>query len=187
MPTVVKATNTESPLDPKEFKEFKLKRVEPYNWNTNKCVSLTHSISFVCLLWGRERYVFELPNNEASLLPVASLVYIKAPEDFKDKNGKPVARPYTPTSASDKPGELEFVIKKYDNGMLSKYIADNGKPGSSFFIKGPIPKLPWKCALPCFYLRPDALTNSHTVNEYENVGMVAGGSGMCVLIPTLFE
>jgi cytochrome-b5 reductase len=32
------ATNTESPLDPKEFKEFKIKRIEPYNWNTSKYV-----------------------------------------------------------------------------------------------------------------------------------------------------
>lgn len=35
---VLKATNTVSPLDPKEFKEFKIKRIEPYNWNTSRCV-----------------------------------------------------------------------------------------------------------------------------------------------------
>lgn len=90
------------------------------------------------------RYVFELPNNEASLLPVASCVYLKAPDDFKDQNGKPVGRPYTPTSASDKPGELEFIIKKYDNGTLTKWMAESLKPGSTMHIKGPIPKIPWK-------------------------------------------
>jgi cytochrome-b5 reductase len=35
---LVKATNTESPLNAKEFTDFKLKRVEPYNWNTTKYV-----------------------------------------------------------------------------------------------------------------------------------------------------
>jgi hypothetical protein len=34
---LVKATNTESPLNAKEFVSFKLKKVEPYNWNTTKC------------------------------------------------------------------------------------------------------------------------------------------------------
>lgn len=40
---VAKATNTESPLNPKEFKEFKIKRVEPYNWNTSKCVLIARA------------------------------------------------------------------------------------------------------------------------------------------------
>jgi hypothetical protein len=34
-----RATNTESPLNSKEFTEFKLKEVKPYNWNTDRCAT----------------------------------------------------------------------------------------------------------------------------------------------------
>lgn len=105
-------------------------------------------------------------------------MYIKAPDDFKDKNDKPVGRPYTPTSSSDKPGELEFLIKKYENGVLSKYMHDNLKPGAVMHIKGPIPKIPWTgTALPTL-LVDTSLKYDNLVNEFEHVGMVAGGSGM---------
>lgn len=65
-----------SALDPQKFVDVKLKRVEPYNHNTSI-------------------FVFELPEGQASLLPVSSCVYLKA-EDLKDANGKPMVRPYTP-------------------------------------------------------------------------------------------
>jgi hypothetical protein len=35
-----RATNTESPLSAKEFTEFKLKEVKPYNWNTDRYVAV---------------------------------------------------------------------------------------------------------------------------------------------------
>lgn len=91
------------------------------------------------------RYIFELPENEASLLPVASCVVVKGPESLTDKNGKPIIRPYTPTSASDKEGELEFIIKRYETGLMSKHIHEL-KPGETLAIKGPIPKIPYKGA-----------------------------------------
>jgi cytochrome-b5 reductase len=89
------------------------------------------------------RYVFELPNGDGSLLPVASCVLFKGPEELKDNKGKPIVRPYTPTSASDEPGVLEFVIKRYENGLMSQHV-HNMKPGDAISIKGPIPKFPWK-------------------------------------------
>lgn len=52
-------------------------------------------------------------------------------------------RAYTPISRSDTPGELAFLIKKYDNGLASQYI-HNLKPGDKLAIKGPIPKFPYK-------------------------------------------
>jgi hypothetical protein len=70
------------------------------------------------------RFTFALPPNTSSKLPVASCVVVQAadPEALKDKKGNPVVRPYTPTSAADNTGEIEFLIKKYETGVMSKYI-----------------------------------------------------------------
>ncbi|KAI6102678.1 hypothetical protein EDD16DRAFT_338937 [Pisolithus croceorrhizus] len=112
-----------SALDPQKFVDVKLKRVEPYNHNTSV-------------------FVFELPEGQASLLPIASCVFLKA-EDLKDANGKPMARPYTPISPSDLEGELSFIIKRYETGNVSKYI-HSLSPGDTLAVKGPSPKWPWK-------------------------------------------
>jgi len=117
---------TKSPLDPQNFVDFKLKRVEQYNHNTSK-------------------FTFELPKGEASLLPVASCVIVKSsdPEALKDAKGKPVVRPYTPISPSNQKGELTFLIKRYDAGNASKHIHEL-KAGDSLSIKGPFEKFPYK-------------------------------------------
>ncbi|TFK56332.1 cytochrome-b5 reductase [Heliocybe sulcata] len=131
-----------SALDPNSFVEFPLKRVEPYNHNTAK-------------------YIYELPEGTAAQLPVASCVYIKSTGDNapKDAKGNPVARPYTPISAPDLPGEFVFLIKKYDTGVMTPWIA-NMKLGEKIAVKGPLPKWPYK------------------INEFDDVGMIAGGSGI---------
>ena len=79
------------------------------------------------------------------MLPVASCVIVKSsdPEGLKNAKGVPVIRPYTPISPSDAPGELTFLIKRYDNGLASKYIHEL-KPGDKLAIKGPIPKFPYQ-------------------------------------------
>jgi len=86
-----------------------------------------------------------LNDDEASLLPLASCVIVKSsdPEGLKDAKGKPVIRPYTPISRSDAPGELTFLIKKYENGLASTYI-HGLKPGDKLGIKGPIQKFPYR-------------------------------------------
>ncbi|GLB43615.1 putative flavoprotein pyridine nucleotide cytochrome reductase family protein [Lyophyllum shimeji] len=138
-----------SPLDPKNFVDFKLKKVIPYNHNTSK-------------------FVFELPEDEASLLPVASCVVVKAsdPEALKDDKGKPIIRPYTPISPSDQKGELTFLIKRYDNGKMSKHV-HNLKEGDTLAIKGPIEKFPYK----------------H--NEFDEVALIGGGAGITPLLQLL--
>jgi cytochrome-b5 reductase len=92
------------------------------------------------------RFIFDLPDRQASLLPVASCVLVKSsnPEALLDKSGKPVIRPYTPVSPSDQTGELAFIIKKYDTGNASKHI-HSLKEGDSLAIKGPIKKFDYKC------------------------------------------
>ncbi|KAF9535725.1 cytochrome-b5 reductase [Crepidotus variabilis] len=145
----VKTKQEKSPLDPQNFKDFKLKKVEPYNHNT-------------------ARFVFELPNNEASLIPITSCLVVKSsdPEALKTKDGKPVIRPYTPVSESDHAGELVLLIKKYDTGVMSKHIHDL-KPGDSLSMKGPIAKFPYKA------------------NEFDQVALIGGGSGITPLYQLL--
>ncbi|EIN14232.1 cytochrome-b5 reductase [Punctularia strigosozonata HHB-11173 SS5] len=138
-----------SVFDSKEFRDFKLKRTEPCNHNTTK-------------------YVFELPENAPSKLPVSSCVLFRASdaESLQTKDGKPVVRPYTPTSPSDLPGEMEFIVKRYENGAMSQYL-HTLKPGDSLAIKGPLLKFPYK------------------MNEYDEIGMVAGGSGITPMYQVL--
>ena len=121
-----KPVQEKSPLDPNSFINFKLKKVVPYNDNTST-------------------FIFELPDNQASLLPVASCVVVKSadPEALVGDNGKPVIRPYTPISQPDTPGELSFLVKKYPTGKASVHI-HNLKPGEELAIKGPIVKFEYK-------------------------------------------
>jgi len=145
----IKSAQTKNPLDPENFLDFKLKRVEPYNHNTSK-------------------FTFELPNNEASLLPVASCVVVKSsdPEVLKDAKGKPIIRAYTPISPSDAEGELTLLVKKYDSGNVSKHIHSLSL-GNYLSIKGPISKWPYK------------------TNEFDQVALIGGGSGITPLYQIL--
>ncbi|KAG6853536.1 hypothetical protein C0991_003393 [Blastosporella zonata] len=138
-----------SPLDPQNFVDFKLKKVIPYNHNTST-------------------FVFELPNNEASLLPVASCLVVKSsdPEALKDAKGKPIIRPYTPISAPDHKGELALLVKRYENGNASKYFFEL-KEGDTLAMKGPIVKFPYKA------------------NEFDEVALIGGGSGITPLYQVL--
>ncbi|KZT62728.1 ferredoxin reductase-like protein [Calocera cornea HHB12733] len=132
-------------LDPDEFREFELLRTVPYNHNTAK-------------------YVFRLPEGHATLLPVAACVLLKPAEEDearapKDNKGKPVVRPYTPISPSEKEGEVDFLIKKYDTGLFTPYLSTL-QPGQKIAIKGPLPKHAW------------------SANAFASVGLIAGGSGI---------
>ena len=105
-------------------------------------------LTYVC----ERRYIFELPDGEASLLPIASCVVVKSatdsPAPLVGTNGKPIIRPYTPVSPSDQEGELTFLIKRYEEGKMSQHIHGLA-PGDKLAIKGPIMKIPYKSTLPC--------------------------------------
>ncbi|KAF1812137.1 ferredoxin reductase-like protein [Eremomyces bilateralis CBS 781.70] len=100
-------------------------------------------------------FSFEDPNAVAGL-PVASaiLTKYKGPE-----MEKPVIRPYTPVSAVDEKGHIDFVIKKYEKGPMSTHMHDMLE-GQRLDFKGPIPKYPWE------------------TNKHEHVVMIAGGTGI---------
>lgn len=129
-----------SALDPKNFKSFKLKEVLPYNHDTS-------------------RFIFELPEGTDSGLTVASAVLTRSanPETLQDE-GKPVIRPYTPITSPGTQGIMEFLIKKYDNGKMSKHIHQL-KAGDELAIKGPIKKLQYQ------------------PNTWEHTAFIVGGSG----------
>ncbi|KAN0129985.1 ferredoxin reductase-like protein [Lactarius tabidus] len=126
--------------------------IEPYNHNTS-------------------RFVFELPDGGAALSPVTSLVVVRASEGADDvpldKKGNPVVRPYTPISQPEHEGELVLLIKKYESGVISKYVHERLKPGSTLAIKGPVIKFPYK------------------KNEFEHVALIGGGSGITPLYQLL--
>lgn len=131
-PFTTKATpkqEKKSALDPGRFLDLKLKSIEPYNHNTS-------------------RFTFELPNGDAALSPITSLVIVSASEGSQnapvDKKGNLAMRAYTPISSPDQEGELVLLIKKYDNGVVSKYVHERLKPGDTLAVKGPIPKFPYK-------------------------------------------
>ena len=134
-----------SALDPERFLDLKLKSIEPYNHNTS-------------------RFTFELPGGTgaAAHSPITSLVVVRASSEGRnnsqhhapplDKKGNLAVRAYTPISSPDHEGELVLLIKKYENGVISKYVHEQLKPGDTLAIKGPIPKFPYKGT--CFYPYP---------------------------------
>lgn len=80
-----------SALDPNAFVDFKLKSVHPLTPNTS-------------------RFTFELKEGQTLGMEVTSCVVTK----FVKEDGKPVIRPYTPTSDVDQTGSFDFVIKHYE-------------------------------------------------------------------------
>ncbi|KAF9152189.1 NADH-cytochrome b5 reductase [Linnemannia schmuckeri] len=129
-----------SALDPNAFVDFKLKSVHKLTPNTSK-------------------FTFELEEGQTLGMEVTSCVVTK----FIKEDGKPVIRPYTPTSDADQTGSFDFVIKRYEGGPMSSHIHDL-KPGDTLSVKGPISKHPFK------------------TNQFETVSLIAGGAGITPMI-----
>ncbi|POV98428.1 hypothetical protein PSTT_14442 [Puccinia striiformis] len=77
-------------------------------------------------------YRFTLNNKNHYLgLPIGQHLLIQA-----EINGKQVQRMYTPVSSDDDKGYFELMIKTYEQGNISKLIAEL-KIGQSIQVKGP--------------------------------------------------
>jgi cytochrome-b5 reductase len=173
-----KPKQEKSALDAERFLDLKLKAVVPYNHNT-------------------ARFIFELPNGGAALSPVTSLVVVRASEGAAappvDKKGNLAVRAYTPISSPEHEGELVLLIKKYENGAISKYVHEQLKPGDTLSIKGPISKFPYKGtrvpSRPRFAHSSIAMShgdgNRIAANEFEDVALIGGGSGITPLYQLL--
>lgn len=100
-------------FDPNAFRSYKLSDIKKYNHNTNVFT-----------------FAFDDPKAKYNG-KTASCVVFKANID-----GKEVVRPYTPISRPNTIGKLEFVIKNYPQGTMSKYVHEM-KKGDTIEIKGP--------------------------------------------------
>ncbi|KAJ1967316.1 hypothetical protein IWQ62_001940 [Dispira parvispora] len=134
---------TKKALNPDAFVSFELKEIHPVSHDT-------------------QLYRFALPESDMELgLHVASCILTKYVSEELNKEGKPkvVVRPYTPVSEENTRGHFDLVIKRYENGNMSKHIASL-KPGDKLDVKGPIPKYAYK------------------PNLHEALGLIAGGTGI---------
>ncbi|WVQ77426.1 hypothetical protein IAR50_007112 [Cryptococcus sp. DSM 104548] len=128
------------------FVPFTLTKVEKYNHNTN-----IYHFSF-----GEEG------NEKVSGGEVASVILMRSPEgdfELKDDKGKPVIRPYTPVSPPHQKGSIEVMIKEYQDGKFSHWLAGQ-QPGAQVLFKGPLQK---------FKYQP---------NGFDKGLCIAGGSGI---------
>ncbi|CAF0811298.1 unnamed protein product [Adineta ricciae] len=140
-----KAAAAPDALDPNAFRKFKLADIKKYNHNTNVFT-----------------FAFDDPKAKYNG-KTASCVVFKA-----DVNGKDEIRPYTPISRPNTIGQLEFVIKNYPQGVMSKHVHEM-KKGDSIEIKGPIPKYPYE------------------PNKFQQLGLIAGGTGITPMIQMIEE
>ena len=112
------ASGAEPALSKKEFKSFRLSKVERLN----------HNVS---------RYRVELPTPESEIGMVTSGMLMV--QGF-DESGNPTkARPYTPTSLNSTKGYFDLVIKHYPGGVVSGYV-EGLKEGDQISVKGPYTK-----------------------------------------------
>lgn len=123
-------------LNPNEFTEFSLREIRP----------ITHNVNL---------FRFALPEqDQVSGMFVASCIVVKAKLGEKD-----VIRPYTPVSTPDTVGHFDLMIKRYEQGNMSKHI-HSLKVGDKLLVKGPIAKYPYKA------------------NMKKRIAMIAGGTGI---------
>jgi cytochrome-b5 reductase len=111
------------------------------------------------------KFTFALPSNDAkSGLIIASHLFAK----YVTSKGNKVVRPYTPVSDPQQTGTIEFVIKKYPTGKFGNHIFGL-KENDTVSFKGPIIKWKW------------------TPNQFENVTLIGGGSGITPLYQLLHQ
>jgi len=111
-------------------------------------------------------YRFAYADPEAkSGMTVASCLLVKAAIGSEKADGTRanVMRPYTPMSRPDAKGHLDLAVKVYPEGKMSKHIASL-RPGDTLDFKGPI------------------LKRAYKPNEYDAIGMVAGGTGITPML-----
>lgn len=78
-------------------------------------------------------------------------------------DGKPVKRPYTPSSMPGATGHFDLTVKRYETGVISRYLHER-QVGETVLMSGPNPGGHWM----------DGMANK--------VGFVAGGSGITPMI-----
>ena len=103
-------------------------------------------------------FSFALPENATLDMLPGDHLYVHATID-----GKPVKRPYTPSSMPGATGYFDLTVKRYETGTMSKYLHQL-EPGERVLMSGPHPGGNWV----------DGMA--------KKVGFVAGGSGITPMI-----
>ncbi|KAG9403652.1 NADH-cytochrome b5 reductase [Aphanomyces cochlioides] len=132
--------------------------LSPNEWRSFRVTSnefLTHDTRKI-------RLEFPEP-DQTSGMTTASFILTRA-----NLNGKPVVRPYTPTSANSEKGYMELIVKGYPTGAMSKYLVEL-KEGDSVDVKGPNIKFTYK------------------PSSRKHIAMVAGGSGITPMLQVALE
>ena len=91
---------------------------------------------------------------------------------FKDGDGRPVSRQYTPITADSDKGFFDLLVKLYPTGKMSQYLS--ALPiGSSVEVRGPMGMLEYKG-------RGEISLNKGgwKTRQVKKIGMIAGGSGL---------
>ena len=103
-------------------------------------------------------FCFALPDDATLDMLPGDHLYVHATID-----GKSVKRPYTPSSMPGATGYFDLTVKRYETGVVSKYLHDR-EPGDTVLMSGPNPGGHWV----------DGMA--------KKVGFVAGGSGITPMI-----
>ena len=103
-------------------------------------------------------FCFAVPDEATLDLLPGDHLYVHATID-----GKTVKRPYTPSSVPGTTGYFDLTIKRYESGLVSKYVHDR-EVGDTVLMSGPN-------------------TGGHWVDGMaKKVGFVAGGTGITPMI-----
>ena len=103
-------------------------------------------------------FCFALPEDATLDMLPGDHLYVHA-----TINDKTVKRPYTPSSVPGTTGYFDLTVKRYENGLVSKYLHDR-EVGDSVLMSGPN-------------------TGGHWVDgRAKRVGFVAGGTGITPMI-----
>jgi cytochrome-b5 reductase len=101
---------------------------------------------------------FSLPADATLDMLPGDYLYIHA-----SINGKSVKRPYTPSSLPGSAGFFDLTVKRYETGVISKYLHDQ-RVGDSVLMSGP-------------------REGGHWVDGMaKKVGFIAGGTGITPMI-----
>lgn len=103
-------------------------------------------------------FCFALPDDATLDMLPGDHLYVHATVD-----GKTVKRPYTPSSVPGTTGYFDLTVKRYESGVVSKYLHDR-QIGDTVLISGPNPGGHWV----------DGMA--------KKVGFVAGGTGITPMI-----
>jgi len=127
----------------------RIKTKEPTSYQLMAITQYTHDT---------KTFRFSLPAQATLDMLPGDYLYV-----YATINGKAVKRPYTPSSLPGITGHFDLTVKRYETGLISKYLHEQ-KVGDSVLMSGPNQGGHWV----------DGMA--------KKVGFVAGGTGITPMI-----